>query len=359
MMPKAIRDQAMVRGNDGLLRLEMVEAGREVVLDPMAEIIWDLCDGSRSIEDLVQAAGRAFDQVVHKEEVFSALDFLADAGLIEERVAPPVAELNVSRRSLLSRIAPVVSAAAWMMSGASARAGGLLQYSESDSKESSNKAAARESNDKENGRKASDHYYDNKERDDKERDNKDWNRQQDAEKQRKSDFKRSVDEISESERERKARAQYFEKKIKASWPKVYDIVGHRLSEFPELRQCWEMASASVFGGAWSLTAGDYRSRFDQKKIQFSILLNIVLNRITATRVLFASAGFDLPFWPPFLVGDSQNKTCLTLEHTKDPAMDDNWRYALDADNLKVEHLLRKAGTLAAEVPAARSEGNTV
>jgi hypothetical protein len=39
-MPKSIRHLAMVRGTDGLLRLEMVDAGREVVLDPLAELVW-------------------------------------------------------------------------------------------------------------------------------------------------------------------------------------------------------------------------------------------------------------------------------------------------------------------------------
>jgi hypothetical protein len=130
----------MVRGTDGLLRLEMAEAGRQVVLDPLAELIWDLSDGSLSPEGLTQAAGRVFDRDVHKEEVFSALDFLADAGLIEERVAPPVAEGKVSRRSLLVQLAPVVGAGAFMMLGTSARAGGLLQnHTEVNSKESTEK----------------------------------------------------------------------------------------------------------------------------------------------------------------------------------------------------------------------------
>jgi hypothetical protein len=91
----------------------------------LAEFVWDLSDGSCSLEGLAQAASKAFDRVVHKEEVFSALDFLADAGLLEQRIAPPVAEGKVSRRSLLVQIAPVVGVG--MILGASARAGGLFQ----------------------------------------------------------------------------------------------------------------------------------------------------------------------------------------------------------------------------------------
>ncbi|HKE29361.1 MAG TPA: hypothetical protein VKB88_43725 [Bryobacteraceae bacterium] len=163
MNPKAIRNLAMVRGTDGLLRLEMADVGRKVVLDPLAELVWDLSDGSRSMEDLAQSAGRTFDRAVPKEEVFSALDFLADAGLLEERIAPPVAVGNVSRRSLLVRIAPIVAPAAWMMSGAS-RAGGFQESS------TGAEAAQKANNAAEQGRKNALEdaaQAENKERDDK------------------------------------------------------------------------------------------------------------------------------------------------------------------------------------------------
>src|SRR5260370_9262719 len=112
MQPKAIRNDEMVRGTDGLLRLEIVDAGREFVLDPLAELIWDLCDGSRNIEALAQAAGQAYERVVYMDEVFAALDFLADPGLIQQPVAPPVVGRNVSRRTFLLRIDTVVCARA-------------------------------------------------------------------------------------------------------------------------------------------------------------------------------------------------------------------------------------------------------
>jgi len=48
MQPKAIRQYAMARDAGGLLRVE--EAGHECVLDPFAELIWELCDGLRTVE---------------------------------------------------------------------------------------------------------------------------------------------------------------------------------------------------------------------------------------------------------------------------------------------------------------------
>ncbi|GEM_PF-6873211 len=353
MKPKAIGKPTVRRGKDGLLRLEMVDTGREFILDPMAELIWELSDGSRNLEALAQAASRAFDRVVHNEEVFSALDFLADIGLIEERVAPPAAEGNVSRRSLLARIAPVVSAAAWILSGGSARAGGLFQYNESDSKESSNKeynrkADNREASNKEYNTKAGNHEASdkesntkagNREASDKERarktdDKQDWNRQQDAEKRRKSEFKRTIDQINESERKHAVVREQVTRKMQASWPKLYDIVGHKLSEIPELRKVWERAS---IGATPNLRADNYADLF-QKTQHLFFGLTLRFSGPAMTR--YANAGFEVPVFdlstPPLLPGDSQKKTHLVLEYVTSPAIGDNWRYALSSDNLHLE-----------------------
>ncbi len=333
MRPMAIRKGPMVRGPDGLLRLEMVDAGRQCVLDPFAELIWDLSDGSRTIESLAAAAGQTCHRAVPREEVFSALDFLADAGLIEQRVAPPVAEPNVSRRALLARIGPVVGAAACMMTGVSAKAGGLIQWSESNSKEDSNKAAAREANTKADNREISNKESDRKS-DDRERDGKrDWDRQQDAEKSRKRDMKATFDRINESESKRAIRVASVEQKMRASWPKLYDVVGHKVSEFPELLKVWQLATK------WepTLTSSNYAKLFQSSKNSF-FKFHLLLSAPAMTR--FTNAGFDVGLefidTGPLLPGDSGKKTYLVIEHVADPAIGDNWRYALSADNLRFE-----------------------
>jgi hypothetical protein len=349
MRPRAIRKNAMLRGTDGLLRVEMVEAGQEYVLDPFAELIWDLSDGSRNIETLAHAAGQTCNRTVHREEVFSALDFLADAGLIEQRVAPPVAEASVSRRALLARIAPVVSAAACMMTGVSAKAGGLLQYSESDSKESNRKADAREANtkadnreisNKESNTKADNREISNKESDRKAQDHessdkRDSDKHQDAEKGRKRDLQRTFDRINESESKRES----LQQKIRTSWPKVYDIVGHKLAEFPELSKAWGVAN-SLNVGHRALTRDNYEELFQRTESDFQF--HIIIFSSNAAVARFNNAGFtvfhdgDLRHFAPFLAGDSQRKTYLILEQVADPAIGDNWRYALSADNLRLE-----------------------
>jgi len=345
MQPRAIRKDAMVRGTDGLLRVEMVEAGREYVLDPFAELIWGLCDGSRSIEALTYAAGQACLRAVHREEVFSALDLLADAGLIAQRVVPPVAEANVSRRALLARIAPVVGVAAWMMSGISAKAGGLIQSNESSNKESSNKesgrkAQDRESNNKESGRKAQDTESNNKEsgrkaQDTESNNKRDRDKQQDAEKGRKRDLQKTFDSINESERKRDLHLKSLEQRMRASSPKIYDIVGHKLSELPELLEKWQAARRSALGKQ-TLTRSNYEKLFQRTVRGFQF--QVKLSKAAVARL--ENAGFTIPLdfnnFAPALAGDSQKKTYLVLEHVADPAIGNNWRYALSAGNLRLE-----------------------
>jgi hypothetical protein len=358
MEPRAIRKDGMVRGTDGLLRVETVEAGREYVLDPLAELVWGLCDGSRTVDSLAHAASHACDRTVQREEVFSALDFLADAGLIEQRVAPPVAEANVSRRALLARIAPMVGAAAWIMSGLPAKAAGLMQESSSkeySNKESDRKASDRESNNKESSRKSSDSESSNKENGNKSAnressskedsnksyhkevdDKRDWDKQQDAEKARKRDTQKSWDRINESESKRAIRAESAQQKMKASWPWVYYVVGHKVSEFPDLLKLWVTARRLTVENR-TLTRINYEKLFQdtEREFKFQILLSEPA-RTFFTKAGFAVALYDLQNPVPVLAGDSQKKSYLIFNRVADPLIGENWRYSLNADNLRLD-----------------------
>jgi hypothetical protein len=113
---------------------------------------------------------------------------------------------------------------------------------------------------------------------------------------------------------------------------VYDIVGHKLSEFSELQRIWEGARP------WKppLTVDNYADQFKSTLRSFELRVRFSLPATTR----FGNAGFDLPLaaknWAPLLAGDSQEKTYLVLVHVAYPASGDNWRYALNADNLRFE-----------------------
>jgi hypothetical protein len=99
-----------------------------------------------------------------------------------------------------------------------------------------------------------------------------------------------------------------------------------------------------------LTADNYGELFQKTQANFGDRLV----QFGVARARFTNAGFGLQTsfldWflsdagllkhpqhlPVFLAGDSWKKTYLVLEHVAYPEIDDNWRYALNAANLRFE-----------------------
>ena len=75
------------------------ELGR---LDPVAYHVWQLADGVTSVPGIVGAAQARLGRAVETEAVWSALDRLADFGLLAQRITPPAAGGRMPRRGLLS-----------------------------------------------------------------------------------------------------------------------------------------------------------------------------------------------------------------------------------------------------------------
>jgi hypothetical protein len=80
------------------------ESTNEVfALDPAAACVFTHADGTRDVAELVTVLRASVDPSAEAEAVWSILDRLADAGLIETRVAPPAGSSRLNRRSLLRK----------------------------------------------------------------------------------------------------------------------------------------------------------------------------------------------------------------------------------------------------------------
>lgn len=73
-------------------------------LHPLTARIRELSDGTRSVREITAKLTEA-GHPVSEDEVWAALDGLADADLLERRVTPPAAERQVSRRKLVRTLA--------------------------------------------------------------------------------------------------------------------------------------------------------------------------------------------------------------------------------------------------------------
>lgn len=81
-------------------------------LPPLAALVWLDADGSRDVGDLANAAALRLGVPVTEDAVWLALDMLADAGLLEERSAPPAAGQHAwTRREMLGAAALAAVAA--------------------------------------------------------------------------------------------------------------------------------------------------------------------------------------------------------------------------------------------------------
>lgn len=101
MHPNARRDGLVARqiDNDLLILGTKHDVHR---LDPVAAWLWQHADGTVSIDGLLMGLRAALHADADRDLVFEAPDRLADAGLLQARVAPPS---GVSRRVLLERLA--------------------------------------------------------------------------------------------------------------------------------------------------------------------------------------------------------------------------------------------------------------
>jgi hypothetical protein len=114
MKPVVSRDARVVSVLEGGA-LELVTDGGAVVLAPLEAAVWQAADGSREVAQLAEIASGALGQTVEAWEVWSALDVLADHGLMAAQSAPPAV---MGRRDALRWMGQAAGAAALLVMGA-------------------------------------------------------------------------------------------------------------------------------------------------------------------------------------------------------------------------------------------------
>jgi hypothetical protein len=94
---------------DGGVQVSSPNTAETHFLSPVAAAVWAACDGQTAVDGLWTAA-RAVDPSVARALVWQIADQLADAGLVDGRLSPPVASAGLDRRGVL-RTAALAAAA--------------------------------------------------------------------------------------------------------------------------------------------------------------------------------------------------------------------------------------------------------
>jgi len=112
MYPKSFREQVVVEQVDDELLVLDTRTSIAHYLHPVTAFVWQHADGTRSVNDLVRLVQVHLDADADEEVVWLALDALAEAGLLEDRLAPPAGTQRLSRRDLMRRVATVTAGVA-------------------------------------------------------------------------------------------------------------------------------------------------------------------------------------------------------------------------------------------------------
>lgn len=119
--------------------------------------------------------------------------------------------------------------------------------------------------------------------------------------------------------------------------RIQRVIGRKLSDIPEINAAWQRAREHVLRTR-TLNSVNYEELYNLTRNRF---WQEVRNNAT-TRQYFRDAGFEFPSSStsaPTLRGVRSDipvqETRVSLDHIREKAIGDNWRYALDAENLKM------------------------
>ena len=104
MLPAAKTDGITVQNTEDGFLLQSGDASEGYLLHPIAHEVWKRSDGFASVAQIASAIRAEFHMDIQEETVWSALDHLADADLIQHRLTPPGATTAFSGRPFLRKL---------------------------------------------------------------------------------------------------------------------------------------------------------------------------------------------------------------------------------------------------------------
>ncbi|MCO6510276.1 MAG: PqqD family protein [Aridibacter famidurans] len=103
MYPVHRQNDLVVQEVDRELLVYDLNSHRAISLNETAAAVWNLCDGTRSVEDLAESLSKRFLEPVPAEAVLLALEDLAEVGLLESVESERFLG-SMSRREAVRRI---------------------------------------------------------------------------------------------------------------------------------------------------------------------------------------------------------------------------------------------------------------
>lgn len=99
-LPQARRSRLVVQELPGELLVYDLDNHRAYCLNQTAALIWNSCDGRRTVKELAQLLEKETGSPVNERIIWFALERLERSGLLKERIALPIFKERMTRREL-------------------------------------------------------------------------------------------------------------------------------------------------------------------------------------------------------------------------------------------------------------------
>ncbi len=102
--PKSREDNLVVQELEGEFLVYDLVKNKALCLNKTSALVWQACDGSRTIAEIGDVVGKQLNSQVNEDIVWLALDQLSKESLVEEQIKPNDKFNGLSRREVIRKV---------------------------------------------------------------------------------------------------------------------------------------------------------------------------------------------------------------------------------------------------------------
>ncbi len=102
--PKSRKDNLVVQEIDGEVLIYDLNKNKAFCLNQTSALVWQACDGSRTVADIGETVGKQLKSQVSEDLVWLALDQLSKENLVEKQTVSNDKFKGLSRREVIKKV---------------------------------------------------------------------------------------------------------------------------------------------------------------------------------------------------------------------------------------------------------------
>ncbi len=102
--PKGRKDNLVIQELEGEVLIYDLEKNKAFCLNETSALVWQACDGSRTIANIKDVVGKQLNSQVNEDLIWLALDQLSKESLVEKQTVPVSKFNGISRREVIRKV---------------------------------------------------------------------------------------------------------------------------------------------------------------------------------------------------------------------------------------------------------------